>query len=242
MKVGGVGGPGRASRVARTYAKGAGRVAAPQEVASVPAAEPVTADLFGIPESEFTPHVRDAIMTLMHEVDRLRQDVQAANRRVEDAARAADQDMLLPVLNRRAFVRELSRFIAFAERYGTPSSLLFFDLNNFKPVNDTYGHAAGDAVLKHFAESIATQVRDSDVVARLGGDEFGVILAHVSPQQATKKADAIAHVLRTRPPQWRGKRLTIGFSYGVYELRAGESADTAMAHADQAMYAQKRSR
>jgi diguanylate cyclase (GGDEF)-like protein len=242
MKVGSVGGPGRASRVARAYAKGAARVSEAQPVAAVPAVTPVSAALFGIPDAEFTPHVRDAIMTLMHEVDRLRHDVQLAHKRVEDAARAADQDMLLPILNRRAFVRELSRFIAFAERYGTPSSLLFFDLNNFKPINDTYGHAAGDAVLKHFADTIATQVRDSDVVARLGGDEFGVILAHVSPEQATKKADALAHVLRARPPQWRGKPLKIGFSYGVYELRAGESADAAMAQADKAMYAQKRGR
>jgi diguanylate cyclase (GGDEF)-like protein len=217
-------------------------VSEPEPVPAAPAVAPVTAAVFGIPENEFTPSVRDAIMTLMHEVDRLRHDVQVAHQRLEDAARAADQDMLLPILNRRAFVRELSRSIAFAERYGTPSSLLFFDLNNFKSVNDGYGHAAGDAVLKHFADTIAMQVRDSDVVARLGGDEFGVILAHVSPDQAAKKADSLAHALRTRPPQWRGKTLPIGFSYGVYELRAGESADAAMAYADQAMYAQKKSR
>jgi diguanylate cyclase (GGDEF)-like protein len=242
MKVGGVGGPGRASRVARAYAKTAAPAPEPQPVAAAPEVAPVSAALFGIPENEFTPNVRDAIMTLMHEVDRLRQEVQVANQRLEDAARAADQDMLLPILNRRAFVRELSRSIAFAERYGTPSSLLFFDLNDFKTINDTHGHAAGDAVLKHFADTIATQVRDSDVVARLGGDEFGVILAHVSPEQASKKADSLARALRARPPQWRGKALKIAFSYGVYELRAGESADSAMAHADKAMYDHKRGR
>ena len=78
---------------------------------------------------------------------------------------------MLPILNRRAFVREISRFIAFAERYGTPSSLLYFDLDNFKAVNDAYGHAAGDVVLRHFSDLIASQIRDSDVLARLGGDE-----------------------------------------------------------------------
>jgi hypothetical protein len=69
--------------------------------------------------------------------------------------KAADQDMLLPILNRRAFVRELSRFIGFAERYGTPASVVYFDLNNFKHINDAHGHAAGDSVLQHFASLLA---------------------------------------------------------------------------------------
>jgi len=201
----------------------------------------VVASVLGIPEGEFTPSVRDAIMTLMHEVDRLRQEVEQTRVRLEDMARTADQDMLLPILNRRAFVREISRFIAFAERYGIPSSLLYFDLDDFKAVNDAHGHTAGDFVLRHFAELLASQIRDSDVLARIGGDEFAVILAHVTLDQATKKGASLSQTLHENPPVWNGQPVALSFSCGTYELHAGASADTAIANADRAMYAQKRS-
>jgi len=199
-----------------------------------------TASVMGIPESEFTPRVRDAIMTLMHEVDRLRREVEQTRARLEDLAKAADQDMLLPILNRRAFVREVSRFIGFSERYGTPSSLLYFDLDNFKAVNDAYGHAAGDAVLRHFSELITSQIRDTDVLARIGGDEFAVILTHVTLEQATKKGISLSQKLRENPPKWEGKEIELSFSCGAYELHAGIDPDNAISHADKAMYLEKR--
>jgi diguanylate cyclase (GGDEF)-like protein len=238
MKVGRSEGPGRAQRVTGAYAKA---VPAPvAEAAPVSAAAPISPSTYGIPEGEFTPRVRDAIATLLHEVSRLRREVDQAKARLEDVAKTADQDMLLPVLNRRAFVREVHRFISFAERYSTPSCLIYFDLDDFKSVNDAHGHAAGDAVLAQFAETILGQVRDSDVVARLGGDEFGVILAHVTREQALKKAANLASALKARPARWRGTTLPMEFSYGVHELQPGESVDAAMAHADRAMYAQKK--
>jgi diguanylate cyclase (GGDEF)-like protein len=80
------------------------------------------------------------------------------------------------------------------------------------------------------------------VMARIGGDEFAVILAHITMDQATRKATSLVEELRANPPVWNGQTLELGFSFGVYELRAGESADNAMAQADQAMYAQKRAR
>src|SRR5262245_8336740 len=107
-----VGKPDRTNRTARIKS---GYKAEAQQTASPPAAPiPVSASVLGIPEAEVTPRVRDAIMTLMHEVDRLRREVEQMRERVEDLAKAADQDVLLPILNRRAFVREVSRFVAFA--------------------------------------------------------------------------------------------------------------------------------
>jgi diguanylate cyclase (GGDEF)-like protein len=96
-------------------------------------------------------------------------------------------------------------------------------------------------VLRHFADLLASQIRDSDVLARIGGDEFAVILAHVTLDQATKKGASLAQSLREDPPVWNGQTVTLSFSCGAYELHAGASADTAIAHADRAMYAQKRS-
>ena len=233
---------GKADRTARTAkaagsAKAAGASKAPLPSLALPA---ISASVLGIPEAQFTPRVRDAIMTLMHEVDRLRQEVDQTRKRLEEMARTADQDMLLPILNRRAFVREISRFIAFAERYGIPSSLIYFDLDDFKTVNDVYGHTAGDFVLRHFAELLGSQIRDSDVLARIGGDEFAVILAHITLEQAKKKGESLSQSLREKPPLWNGQTVNVSFSCGAYELHAGANADTAIAHADRAMYEQKR--
>jgi len=220
---------------ASAYARTA-EAAAPASVAATGA----TASVLGIPESEFTPRVRDAIVTLMGEVDNLRRELAATRTRLDESEKNADQDHLLPLLNRRAFVRELTRYIAFAGRYGTSASLIYFDLNGFKSINDTHGHAGGDAVLKNFAAVLADNVRDSDCVGRLGGDEFGVLLSHADQAQAHKKADILAEKLRAAPTAWNKQAIPVSFAYGAFELKAGDDADLAMARADEAMYANKR--
>lgn len=201
-----------------------------------------TANVLGIPEHEFTPRVRDAVVRLMGEVEQLRRELRSTLLRLVDAEHSADRDQLLPLLNRRAFVRELTRAIGLSSRYGMPSSLLYFDLDEFKRVNDSYGHAAGDAVLAHFADTLSTHVRDSDVVARLGGDEFGVILAHTDQAQAEAKAESLASTLFASPVLWNGKQIDICFSWGAFELVPGDTAESAIARADDAMYARKRAR
>src|SRR5438045_33262 len=108
-----------------------------------------TISLAGVPEAEMTPRVRQALMGLLGEVDRLRRELTDARNRISFLERLADEDSLMPIANRRAFVRELSRMMAFAQRYGTPASVVYFDLDGLKAVNDEYGHAAGDAALQH---------------------------------------------------------------------------------------------
>ena len=199
-----------------------------------------SASVLGIPESEFTPRVRDAIMSLMGEVDNLRRELNQTRARLDEVEKTADQDGMLPLLNRRAFVRELTRYISFAGRYNTPASLIYFDLNHLKKTNDTLGHAAGDAVLAHFTQVLTAHVRDSDSVGRLGGDEFGVLLSHANQDQAQKKADALAKALEASPAKWDDNVIPISFAYGAFELKSGDNPDVAMARADQAMYEQKR--
>jgi diguanylate cyclase (GGDEF)-like protein len=228
-----------ASRAPRQVAAAYARRVEPAD--GVDSVEPVPASVMGIPESEFTPRVRDAIMGLMGEVDTLRRELADTRKRLDEVEKTADQDGLLPLLNRRAFVRELTRYIAFTGRYNTPASLIYFDLNHMKQVNDTHGHAAGDAVLKHFCDVLMAQVRDSDSVGRLGGDEFGVLLSHAGQDQALKKADALAQALRGKPVAWDGQQIEVSFAYGAFELKAGDNADIAMARADEAMYVHKKS-
>jgi diguanylate cyclase (GGDEF)-like protein len=202
------------------------------------AAMPAT--VLGIPEAEFTPKVRDAIMGLMNEVDALRRELAHTRTRLDEAEKAADQDHMLPLLNRRAFVRELTRYIAFTDRYHTPASLIYFDLNHLKQTNDTFGHAAGDAVLVQFCNVLLSMVRESDCVGRLGGDEFAILLSHATHEHALKKADALAGAVQAKPAQWNGQSIPMSFAYGAFELKAGDNADAAIARADEAMYAQKR--
>jgi diguanylate cyclase (GGDEF)-like protein len=196
--------------------------------------------VLGIPDAEFTPRVRDAIMTLMAEVDRLRQELERTQSRLSAAETAADQDGLLPVLNRRAFVREMSRIISFGDRYNLNASLIYFDLDGFKAINDAFGHAAGDAALIHVSNILVGNIRESDIVGRLGGDEFGVILAKADQPQAEKKARLLSDFFLANPFQWNGKPLALSFAYGVHALKKGEGPDAAMANADKAMYAAKR--
>lgn len=229
------------SRPARSVAHAAyaRRVEAAASVDHVDQVLP-TASVLGIPEAEFTPKVRDAIMGLMNEVENLRRELAQTKSRLDEVEKAADQDGMLPLLNRRAFVRELTRYISFTGRYNTPASLIYFDLNHLKKTNDTHGHAAGDAVLAHFADVLLAHVRDSDCVGRLGGDEFGVLLSHANQEQALKKADVLATALKASPTQWNGTTIPVSFAYGAFELKAGDNPDSAMARADQAMYAQKK--
>ena len=193
-------------------------------------------------DAELSPRVRAMVAALNGEVEMLRRDLELARTRLALAEQAADQDQLLPILNRRAFMRALTWHIAAATRYGTPASLLYCDLDGFKRINDAYGHAGGDAVLAHVAKVLRANVRESDVVGRIGGDEFGILLAHANTEQATNKAQALARALATEMAEWNGTPIAVSFSFGAFELAAGENAEAALMRADEAMYAQKRAR
>jgi diguanylate cyclase (GGDEF)-like protein len=202
----------------------------PQDVATV----------MGIPEAELTPKVRQALQQLMAEVHSLRQELEEARQRVGYLEQLADQDTLAPVLNRRAFVRELSRMAAFEERYGPAGSVLYFDVNGLKGINDRHGHGAGDAVLKRVSEVLLRDTRASDVVGRLGGDEFGVILAQSGLEAAAEKAARLAAAIAEEEVVWDGTPLRVSVAYGAHALSSGQHADAALAAADRAMYANKR--
>ena len=189
----------------------------------------------GIPETELTPRVREVIAGLSSEIAHLRA-------RLESLETVADRDSLLPILNRRAFVREMSRIMAFGERYDLTTSLVYFDLNDLKTINDSDGHAAGDSALRHVAAVLAANIRKSDVLGRLGGDEFGVMLPKADQALADKKARALAKLLTTQPFLWQGRVRTLGVAYGVHTFTKGDDPESAVAAADRAMYVAKRSK
>jgi diguanylate cyclase (GGDEF)-like protein len=198
--------------------------------------------ILGVPEAELTAAVKAAFQTLTREMDELRQEVARLKARLSEAEGLADRDGLTPLFNRRAFLRELGRVAAFGERYGMPASLVYFDLDGFKAVNDRLGHAAGDQALKAVAERLAANVRESDILGRLGGDEFALVMVHTDGATAEAKAAALADTLEREPIRIGEWAAPIRLSFGVREITAGTDPEALIADADAAMFAAKRLR
>ncbi len=194
---------------------------------------------FGVPQAHMTREVRAAFNALFGEIDALRMDVDDLKLALSQAQSAADHDPLVPVYNRRAFVRETTRVVALVRRHEIEASLIYFDLNGFKTVNDLYGHAAGDQVLRAIGETLIRQTRETDIVGRIGGDEFAVVLTHVGPEAARQKAEALAAALRTERMHHDGVELSVATSFGVADIDGTEAAERVLALADEAMFADK---
>lgn len=232
MKVSGPGGP-RAPREARRA-----DAARPEDAVAAPSAvDPVA--IAGIPESELTPRVREALTALMQEVAALRRELAETRQRMSELETLASTDPLIGVLNRRAFVGELNRSLAMVQRYGQPSSLVFVDVDNLKKINDSHGHAAGDAALTHAASVISANIRQTDVLGRIGGDEFAVILINTPKQIAEQKAQALTALVRETPAP---DGLSVSVTCGVVEITAEATAEAALKAADKLMYEEKRKR
>ena len=191
-------------------------------------------------DSELSAPVRLAIDMLVAENQRLQTEVTILRAQLSDAEVLADSDALLPLLNRLAFLRELTRIIAYANRYQEAAGLVYFDIDNFKDVNDTYGHAAGDEVLKHLARTIIENVRETDIVGRMGGDEFAVILARSDEAAADAKARSLAAVIAERPLMFEGVEIPLSISVGAISFTGEEEPAATLARADLAMCRDKR--
>lgn len=147
-------------------------------------------------------------------------------------------DPLTGLFNRRYIEQRLEDEIARSQRHGRPLSVILFDLDEFKQVNDTYGHGAGDSLLKAFAQKLSKATRGSDASARYGGDEFLVVLPECKPEN-------VQHVLKRLEGMRvdiEGHNLPIALSAGWAELLPGESAKDLLARADTALYTNKRAK
>ena len=222
--------PGSTARVAtaKPVARARNAEAASATAATGTTAQPDQATFLGLNETELSPNVRAALVALLDEVGRLRQELDLTRKRISHLERMADEDSML------------TRLISYSERYGTAGSVLYFDLNGMKEINDRYGHPAGDEALRHFARLLVANVRDSDVVGRLGGDEFGVILAQADEAQARDKAGSLVELVQTQPVMWQGEALQLSCAVGIHQFSAKQNADEALSKADADMYDEKR--
>ncbi len=175
-------------------------------------------------------------------VRRLRAQLAKAQARIEELQASADIDFLLDIPNRRGFERELHRSIAYIKRYHASGALIVLDVDRLKPINDTFGHAAGDQVLKAIVAVLLRHVRSSDVVGRLGGDEFALLLWNLSETDARAKAAALEQAVDRLTFTFRGRTVTAGASAGVAILGPHAEAGRALEEADSAMYMRKAQR
>jgi len=175
-------------------------------------------------------------------IRRLRTQLAQALARIEELQASADTDFLLDIPNRRGFERELDRAIAYIKRYHASGALIVLDVDRLKPINDAFGHAAGDQVLKAIVAALSRQVRSSDVVGRLGGDEFGLLLWNLTETDARAKAAALEQAIDGLSFRFRGRSVTAGASAGVAILGPHAQAGRALEEADSAMYVRKAQR
>ena len=214
-----------ASRAAKRPKSGAsGRKAAPRRT---PAAE---------------PRPPAASSDTKATIRRLKAQLAKTQARIEELQASADTDFLLDIPNRRGFERELCRAIAYIKRYRAGGALVILDVDRLKPINDAFGHAAGDQVLKAIVKTLLAHVRSSDVVGRLGGDEFALLLWNLSETDAKAKAALLEEAIDCLTFVFGGRTITAGASAGVAILGPHAELGRALEEADSAMYVRKAQR
>ena len=167
-------------------------------------------------------------------------DVTEARRMAREMSHQATHDVLTGLVNRREFEHRLRRVLKTARKEKVEHALCYLDLDQFKVINDTCGHAAGDELLRQLGLMLQQQVRERDTLARLGGDEFGALLEHCSLQQARRVADALRQAVEDFCFVWEDKGFRVGVSIGLVPItETSESLATVQRAADSACYAAK---
>lgn len=160
----------------------------------------------------------------------------------EEIYRLTTIDGLTQIFNKRYFTESLEREIARSNRYRRDMSLVMFDLDHFKAINDTYGHLAGDQVLKTLALTIKAKIRREDLFARYGGEEFAIVLPEIDGYNAHQFAEKIRRIVENTEIVFEGTRIPVTISMGVATLEA-ETSDAAslIKRADERLYEAKKS-
>ena len=194
----------------------------------------------GSPEE--TAETADAILGAMDQAHAAERRIAELMERLGHVERLAVTDELSGLLNRRGFEAELKRAMQGARRYREQGVLIYVDLDGFKPINDTHGHAAGDEVLRRVSGLLAENLRGTDFVGRLGGDEFAVLLTRTSWEAGLKRAEAFDAMLNGTVVDWHGRVIAVSASLGFQTYGPDDDPTGILNAADNAMYETKRAR
>ena len=168
--------------------------------------------------------------------------IQRQEVRINELESLSQTDELTGLTNRRGFDEDFRKGLAHAKRAQQGGILLMIDLDRFKFVNDTYGHAAGDALLQAVAAVLKADVRETDTVARIGGDEFAVLMPDLDATDGKARADRLASRLNGHMVDYLGSAIRIEASVGMFSYDGTAPASHVLAEADRNMYQEKSSR
>lgn len=181
----------------------------------------------------------ERIRDLRRELDALRRENRILKISVAELERVSERDTLTPLYNRRYFITALHQRIARVARDNICATLVYVDVNQLKAINDEYGHAAGDFALIEIASRLAGAIRGSDIAARIGGDEFGLLLDHMTADDAKAQIARFAHLLRDVPTEFEGRTIPLSACFGIATLEGDMNETDVLAAADRDMYRAK---
>ena len=173
------------------------------------------------------------LVTAEDRIERLKSELELVNQLVRE-------DQLTGALNRRGLEHALAREAVRADRKASALCLALIDLDDFKRLNDGYGHQAGDCVLVHLVALIRDTIRGNDLIGRYGGEEFLLVLPDSGVEESSAVMNRLRDRLHERPLLWDSDRLRVSFSAGIAERHKGEDQDSVIARADKALYEAKR--
>lgn len=182
----------------------------------------------------------ESAITAIQEAEKL---IDAQRRKIAYLETLALNDDVTGLVNRRGFMAALQRELSAAKRDSQAHGILIMlDLDGFKQINDTHGHAAGDAYLAAFAAALTSEVRGSDVVARLGGDEFAVLMTRVAGKPGLARGQTIIKNVNAKAMNWRQSALPFRTSMGMAAYAGRDIPEAVMVSADLKLYADKMKR
>jgi diguanylate cyclase len=177
--------------------------------------------------------VRKQVSAAEHRIEQLKAELELVSRLVHE-------DQLTGALNRRGLDDALARETARAERNGTNLCIALIDIDNFKRINDSFGHQVGDIVLVHLVAIIRETIRTNDLIGRYGGEEFLLLLPDSRLEEAMRVMARLQNCLARKPMSWANEQLVVTFSAGVAARMPGEREGVLIQRADEALYEAKR--
>jgi diguanylate cyclase (GGDEF)-like protein len=192
----------------------------------------------GVGHGSASSDVEELVERLLDYAAQAERQLSAQRERIAQLETVSMTDELTGIANRRGFADYLRRTLHAASRHAEFGAVAFLDIDDFKRVNDTHGHAAGDAALARVAEVLTTCTRLSDFVARLHGDEFAVLLVRADAAQAEARLRAIQQRLAVEPLIWREREIPISVSFGLASYGPDTEPASLMQRVDVEMYRQ----
>ncbi|NPA52804.1 MAG: diguanylate cyclase [Aquificae bacterium] len=177
--------------------------------------------------------------TLKEELHRYHQDIEKLKEELNQAKTEANIDFLTTLYNRRRFERALLDMLKDYKERKYPFSIILLDIDDFKTINDKYGHPVGDLVLKEVANILKNYLRANSVSARIGGEEFGILLPGVEIKDAVKIAERLKHIIENRHIKTDGTFIKFTASFGITQAKEGDTLNSIIERADKALYKSK---